>query len=411
MNAAGRATAVRRAWPVVGRYAVVAAALGIVALLSHAYLSPGPVDSGPGGRADLWAFSNWDAGWYFDIAERGYNYSGPDRQSSVAYFPAYPALMRAGSWLVGDPLLAGVLVTYVAGLIAALGVHRTATLAVARRQGKPDDDGDERGGGGTERVARAAVVLFLVSPFAYYFFGVVYADALFVAACVWGLLLFRANHLIAATAVGAVATAARPLGLGLTVALGIAALVYRPDGTTRQTVTFDVADLRARLPRLLAAAGTTVGLGGYLALLWWRFGDPFAFAKVGGALGWNKGLSWARVIKTDFFRMVTSGDVLVTVGLGLAALLFVVGCATLPAIHRRLGPDYAVFSALMLLIPFLSTGDMIGMGRYFLAAFPVPVALALVLRHRVFVLRVTTAISALALMGMYSYYVRDFYLS
>ena len=39
-------------------------------------------------------FAAWDSGWYFDIAQRGYYWSASG-QSSLAFFPLYPMLMRA----------------------------------------------------------------------------------------------------------------------------------------------------------------------------------------------------------------------------------------------------------------------------------------------------------------------------
>ena len=39
-------------------------------------------------------FAAWDSGWYFDIARHGY-YANPNGQSSIAFFPLYPMLMRA----------------------------------------------------------------------------------------------------------------------------------------------------------------------------------------------------------------------------------------------------------------------------------------------------------------------------
>ena len=39
-------------------------------------------------------FAAWDSGWYFDIASRGY-YFNAHGQSSIAFFPLYPMLMRA----------------------------------------------------------------------------------------------------------------------------------------------------------------------------------------------------------------------------------------------------------------------------------------------------------------------------
>ena len=45
-------------------------------------------------------FAAWDSGWYFDIAQRGY-YWNPSGQSSIAFFPLYPMLMRALAWPFG----------------------------------------------------------------------------------------------------------------------------------------------------------------------------------------------------------------------------------------------------------------------------------------------------------------------
>ena len=50
-------------------------------------LSPDPVVDLPG---------RFDAGWYGGIALEGYSFQGRfDRQQNVAFFPAFPLLMRA----------------------------------------------------------------------------------------------------------------------------------------------------------------------------------------------------------------------------------------------------------------------------------------------------------------------------
>lgn len=56
-------------------------------------------------------FAAWDSGWYFDIARRGY-YFNPDGQSSIAFFPLYPLLMR----LVASPFGASDRVIWIAGI-------------------------------------------------------------------------------------------------------------------------------------------------------------------------------------------------------------------------------------------------------------------------------------------------------
>jgi hypothetical protein len=45
-------------------------------------------------------FAAWDSGWYFDIARQGY-YFNPAGESSIAFFPLYPLLMRAVAWPFG----------------------------------------------------------------------------------------------------------------------------------------------------------------------------------------------------------------------------------------------------------------------------------------------------------------------
>ncbi len=43
------------------------------------------------------AFGRWDAHWYLEVAARGYEVRGPlaSVQSSVAFFPLYPWIVRA----------------------------------------------------------------------------------------------------------------------------------------------------------------------------------------------------------------------------------------------------------------------------------------------------------------------------
>ena len=47
----------------------------------------------PSGIDPLDDWARWDGRWYVEIAEHGYTYD-PNAQSSVAFFPLYPALMR-----------------------------------------------------------------------------------------------------------------------------------------------------------------------------------------------------------------------------------------------------------------------------------------------------------------------------
>src|SRR5688500_6462153 len=62
-----------------------------------------PAFTGPDWLAG-WA--QWDSCWYHRIASDGYSYV-PGMQSTVAFFPAYPLVVRAFGVLIDDPYLAG----------------------------------------------------------------------------------------------------------------------------------------------------------------------------------------------------------------------------------------------------------------------------------------------------------------
>src|SRR5262249_30670158 len=70
-----------------------------------------------GSRPWIESWYRWDAMWYADIAERGYSYR-PGEQSSVAFMPMLPILMRAAEFLRLDRYWAGILIpnlAFVAG--------------------------------------------------------------------------------------------------------------------------------------------------------------------------------------------------------------------------------------------------------------------------------------------------------
>ena len=109
-------------------------------------------------------FAAWDSGWYFDIAKRGY-YWRADGQSSVAFFPLYPMLMRAVAWPFGGSdralWLAGIGVSCAAFCLALLALHRFTE----RQFGDSD-------------TARRAVLYIAIFPFSL-FFTRVYAESVF----------------------------------------------------------------------------------------------------------------------------------------------------------------------------------------------------------------------------------------
>ena len=306
-------------------------------------------------------YVRWDAGWYRTIASQGYSYQAHG-QSSVAFFPGYPTLARLAAPFVGGPERAGIAITFVSGLVAALLFHRWCAQRMSTAASK------------------IAVWVLLLYPFAFYLFGPVYADATFLAAVLGAFVLLDADHPVWAGLVGAVATATRPIGIIVTIGLVLRMIERRGliRFPVRSSATTDGTERRARRPSLnfrelrWTDAGVLISAGGlvaYCLLLWRRFGHPFAFITAQEAWGQAPGpATWLKFEVVRAFRRPAL-DV-EHIRMAAPAIFCVVAIALLPAVVRRFGWAYATYAGLVVLIPGLSSGDFTGVGRYLLAAFP-----------------------------------------
>ena len=116
-----------RAWPY---WPLVLFVLGVKALLLvHGALSirvPWHFElAEPNGFFEIW--NRWDAPNYLHIAEYGYQATG-DKQHLLAFYPLYPALIRALEPLCGSFLAAGFWISSVASVAAALLFHRLVVV-------------------------------------------------------------------------------------------------------------------------------------------------------------------------------------------------------------------------------------------------------------------------------------------
>ena len=321
---------------------------------------------------DMWI--RWDAGWYQAIATVGYSFT-PNIQSSVAFFPVYPLLMRGLIALGANVFVAGMIVTW------SFGLCGLALFAIWAKQLAG------------EEAARLATLLLIVWPFALYLYGAVYSDALYLALAVGAFLLLERGHPGWAALLGAVATAERPVGVALSLGLLVRAI-----------------ELRARAKEKLRAwdlvpALSGLGLAGYMGFLWWRFGDPLVFLEA--QKGWGqlsgfdalvKRVLWDKPID-DWAMALPQG----AAALGLLALAW--------PMRRLLGWGYSAYIAVVIGIPILTSRNFIGLGRYAIAGFPSILVLALLLRERPRVRRAWVAVSVLGLAFMSYRMAIGFYVS
>ena len=340
-------------------------------------------------------------------------------------------------------MLPAIVVTVACGLTATVLLHRWARRAQARADGDAGDTARQA------VVARLAVVAALVFPYAWYLYGAVYADALFLVSVLAAFVLFERDRPVLAGLAAAVATAARPVGMG--VVLGLIALTLERRGALevpfldrvraqgwrgawaeargedRSTVRSVLAvrvDLRRLRPRDGGVLLSLAGLAAWMRYLATTFGDPLLFIHVEAVPGWDQGqgprtwlkVSWlgnVRRLPTYLADTDAHWDKLIyTLGTTFQALLVIGALCLVPMVVRRLGWGYAAYVLGVVAIPMLGTKDWQGTGRYLLAAFPVFVVVAGWLADRPAHLRrgLLTA-SALLLVFLTSAFARGFYLA
>jgi mannosyltransferase PIG-V len=305
-------------------------------------------------------FAAWDSGWYFDIAQRGYYWSDSG-QSSLAFFPLYPLLMRALAWPFGgsDRALwtAGIVLSCACLLLGLTVLHRLSETTLGDRE-----------------AARRTVLYVAVFPFAY-FFTQVYTESLFLLTSVSAVTAAVASRWGWAGILGALAALTRPNGVLVALPLLLLALVGRPRP--------------AELARRAAAVALVpLGLAGFCAFAWRLSGDPLAWLHAQARWGYTVGnRPWVELthMLDGLERHGLSGyvfsDPLAPYYLvhGLVALVFV---GLTPAVFARLGPALGAYVAVSLYVPL--TGNALeGIGRYAATLFPAFMLLGTIRSRRV----------------------------
>jgi hypothetical protein len=306
-----------------------------------------------GAVTDVWA--RWDSVHFLRIAERGYS------STEAAFYPLYPGLLAgAGRALGGHYVLAGILLSLVAALGAFVLLERIA---------------EERLGGDG---ARRAVLYLAFFPTAL-FLQAVYSESLFLFLCLGAFALAERDRIAEAGVVVGLALLTRPTGIALVPPLVLIA--------------------RRRSWQLTTALPVAAA---YPLLLWWKVGDPWAFARAEGI--WHRHLSpagplggiwdglragWAGIEQVAsgsnahvYWTAVGPADStpLRTAVINLVLLGFLVLFIALTVIAwREVGAPYGLFSALSLALPLSvpsSRWPLLSVPRFGLVVFPFFLALA-----------------------------------
>lgn len=328
----------------------------------------------------LAVWGRWDAVHYLDIATIGYH--GTD----MAFFPLYPLLIAGLGSLMGNHLVAGLVVSNVALFFGLLFLYKLV------------DHEFDRG------VARRAIFYISIFPTAV-FFSAVYTESLFFMLTVASFYYMRERRWLLAGLIGLFAAMTRVEGVLLIVPFiiewatanwGLLTDPFDPDkGKALGRASLDL------LPLLFIC----VGLGLYMGYLWVLNGDPLYFSHV--QIHWNRHFAapWTAVWSSwHKIAHSTSGQNIANQSIELTFTALMVG--VLLGGFRKLKPSYIAYMALSILVP-MSTSSLMSMQRFALVLFPMFAILAVWGRRP----SVNNAIVAffLPLLGLFTVLFADWY--
>ncbi len=301
---------------------------------------------------DIWA--RWDSGFYLDIINQGYSYILGE-QSSVAFFPLYPLMVKALTIIFPNPVFAGMIISNLCFFAALLYLHKLISFEFG------------------QDAAKRSLILLCLYP-ASFFFSAVYTESSFLLFSVQAFYYARTKRWGLASLAAMLASATRVTGI---ICLGIIGLEWlRHHGWTFSTALKPQAwknlskALRTDFLSLIAILASSFGLLSYMLYLRQNFSDPLAFLTVQAA--WEREqLGPILILWRDLNRFIlglSSGEgfywqVLLDVPalfLGLTVGVFV---------WKRLGASYGLWVFIGLLLPISSATQ--SLLRYLVVLFPV----------------------------------------
>lgn len=304
---------------------------------------------------------SWDGAFYADLAQHGY---AALPRPALRFFPLTPLLGRFVGWTGIGPRTGVVLVAN----LAALGAG-TLLVVLLRREALP------------EATVHRAVWLLALAPSAFVLvFG--YAEAVFLLLAIAVFLCARTRRWWIAVPLGLLAGLCRPSGFVVAIPLAVEALRALRDTTAGEKVA-----------RAVAVVAPFVGAALYLGWVDDRFGDALLPFRVQTRANLKGSFTDPVSSTTDAVRGMFHGHI----GTGLHVPWMIVVIALIVVAFRKLPLSYGCYAAVAV-ASAVTSANLDSFERYALAAFPVTVALALLLRPG-WPTRVVVVLSAAAMTG------------
>ena len=300
-------------------------------------------------RPENWLgiWDQWDFGYYHEIAEFGYGAYGAE-DGSLAFYPLFPWLMRLVAYITRSYLIAGLLISGIASIIAAIALRRLVQLDHA------------------PSVAIRSVWFFLIFPAAY-FLHVPYSESLFIALALTCLMAARTERWWKAGLLGAFCWMTRGVGVVLVPALAAeAAQQYYAK--------------RRWDWRWVWIAIVPAGFAVYLLINWHITGSAFAFLQT-RKVAFHQSFDWPsvgiRLAMRAHYPTAEEAEMM-----GVQQLVFVaLGFVCMIVSWIKLRPVYAVWITAMWFL-VTSVSFLQSIPRYTLMMFPIFILFSLLARNR-----------------------------
>jgi len=301
------------------------------------------------------ALIHWDGAWYTDIAANGYDadYSdlSPDHvlcnsgtgfcQRNFAFFPVYPALVRALGEILGNLNLAAVLISNAAFVLAAMLLFKFAKSLFGRR------------------TAYYSILALWLWP-AGYVFSAAMTESLFLLLLLAVYYSFYYKKYLIAGILGALISATR--NTGILVLLPMALILLEQSG---YRLTLKKLNLKIVAGFLLVSFGLLL----FMIYLNFRTGDPFAFINIQEY--WDKpvlGLTPLYALYLSLFDYRLEGGITVH----LYNLVYLAGIISLFFwSHLKKVLPFSLNVVLLFILVPMTAGTLLSLSRYTAVLFPV----------------------------------------
>jgi len=353
----------------------------VIALLAIPIITLRPDFSLLDNQRNPWHFlnmwTNFDGLHYLDLAEYWYGVF-PHTDKNYAFFPIYPALIRATTVFTHNSLISGLLISNLSFLAALYFLYKLLKMDYS------------------EKVSRLSLLLLLFFPTSF-FFGSYYTESVFLLISVLVFYFSRRGYFFPAAIFAMLASATRVTGIFLWPAIAIEFYLFYGN---KKNKLINPHAIWLLLPPL--------GLLSYIKYQFQMTGDALYFINSQPAFGASRTIDKIILIHQVIFRYA---KMLVFVDhstpLFFAVLLeFFSGVGFLGLIIyglKKLRLSYLVYVALSFILPTL-TGTFLSMPRFVLVLFPLFAILALILdrapvlvRQAYFIISSVLAVIAIAL--------------